>query len=679
MIENFQTFTNSILALPRYAKRTIALISDITFCVISLWIAFYLRLDQFVSLRDNALWAAFFAVSFSIPIFWLFGFYKTMFRYSGKSTLVTISFAVLIYGFLYFTLITTYSFQGVPRSIGLLQPIVLFFLVAGSRLAARYFLGGFYQNKAKKLSSSKVLIYGAGSAGRQLLSAIDNSYEMKVVGFIDDDELLHGQVLQGQTIYPPQDLSDLISSKEVTHVLLALPSVNRAKRMEILKKISKYKIIVHTLPSVSDLVKGRVAVSDIKELEIEDILGRNSVQPNYKLLTKNIDSKTVLVTGAGGSIGSELCRQIIRLNPKKIILLELSEYGLYQIYSELNESLAKNKSLNKLDIVPILASIQDSNRLQDVISSFKPETIYHAAAYKHVSLVEENIFEGIKNNVFGTLTTAQIAIANDVKDFVLISSDKAVRPTNIMGATKRLSELCLQALFNDSKNKNTKLCMVRFGHVLDSSGSVIPKFKKQIRDGGPITLTHPEVTRYFMTIPEAAQLVLQAGAMSKGSDVFVLDMGEPVKIKDLIKKIVTLSGLTIKDEKNPDGDIKITIIGLSPGEKLYEELLIGDDPEPTDHPKISKARDPFLPWKELEQEINKIKKFINEGKLVDILESLKFLIKGYQPSSQILDKIHIQKNKNFQNKNYEEKNLNLNNLDENNENKVVNIERIKQK
>lgn len=640
----FLNFTKSILTLPRYAKQTIALLSDVTLCIIAVWLAFYLRLDQFISLKGNFLWPAIFSVIFAIPIFWLFGFYRTMFRYSGKSVLVSVAFALFVYGLIYFSLITIYGIEGIPRSIGVLQPLILFFAIACSRLSVRYLLGDLNKSKKRDLSLPKALIYGAGSAGRQLLSALDSSYEMKVCGFIDDDELLHGQVLQGQTIYSQGDLSQVIHSKEVTHILLALPSINRSKRMEIIKKINQHKVIVRTLPTVSDLVEGKVTTSDIRDLEIEDILGRNTVTPNSKLLSKNTNSKTVLITGAGGSIGSELSRQIIKLNPKKILLLDSSEYALYRILSELEDIKLKNKVNKNIEIIPIIGSVQDKKRVFEILKSFKPEIVYHAAAYKHVPLVEQNICEGIKNNIFGTLVAAEASIENGVKDFVLISSDKAVRPTNIMGASKRVAELCLQALFNHSNRKDTKLSIVRFGNVLGSSGSVIPKFKKQIKDGGPITLTHPDVTRYFMTIPEAAQLVIQAGAMAKGADVFVLDMGEPVKIKDLVKKIIVLSGLTLKNEENPDGDIKIKIIGLRHGEKLYEELLLGDDPQPTQHPKIFKARDPFIPWDQLSNILEDLKLFVDEGKIKEIIEILQKLVKGYKFNGQIVDQVFLKEN-----------------------------------
>ena len=653
MFKKFNYLFKSVLVLPRYAKQTIAITSDAALCVICLWIAFFLRIDQFVSLQGNIIWAAVFSISLVIPIFWLFGLYRTVFRYSGKSVIVSIGFAHVIYALLYMIIVTIIVIPGVPRSIGLLQPLVLFFAISGSRLCVRYLIGSITTSKALKSSLPRALIYGAGSAGRQLFSALENSNEMKVAGFIDDDKILQGQVLLGLDIYAPENLKKIIESNRITHVLLALPSVNRIKRTQILKKLKEFKVVVRTLPTVTSLVEGKVTVSDIRELEVEDILGRDPVIPNNNLLTKNITSKIVLVTGAGGSIGSELCRQIISLNPKKLILVEISEYALYQIQTEL-EDLNYKISINpeeKVEIYSLLGSAQDEIRMTEILSTFKPDTLYHAAAYKHVPLVEENICEGVKNNVFGTLVTGKIAILNNVKNFVFISSDKAVRPTNVMGASKRLAELCLKALFENSSQTTTKMCMVRFGNVLGSSGSIIPKFKKQIRDGGPVTLTHPEVTRFFMTIPEASQLVIQAGAMAEGSDVFVLDMGEPVKIQDLITRIINLSGLSIQNEDNLDGDISVNVIGLRPGEKLYEELLIGDNPQPTLHPKIKKAQDPFIPWSKLDTHLKDLEKFINENNPKEIINLLEKIVSGYNASEKIVDRVYnIKSNENNESK-----------------------------
>jgi FlaA1/EpsC-like NDP-sugar epimerase len=639
MLVKIHTATKSILNLPRFAKQIVAIIFDISLCVLSTWIAFYLRLDQFISIQGEALMAVIISVVLALPVFWLLGLYRTIFRYSGLSIMFSVSIALLIYGFLYFSVFGVYGVAGIPRSIGILQPMLLFFAITSSRLFVKYIFGGNYLFKDKSQFLKKVLVYGAGSAGRQLVSSLVNSNELKVVGFLDDDDRLHGQVLQGQEIYSSLKIVDLIKLKEVQLVLLALPSISRFRRNEILKNLSNYPLQVQTLPTVSDIIQGRVSLSDIKDLDVDDILNRDQVLPNTELLSKNITSKVVLVTGAGGSIGSELARQIIKLNPRKLLLLELNEFALYKIYEEL-KTLDKN-----LKIIPLLVNVQDQTKINEIFKTFKVDTAYHAAAYKHVPLVEENISESIKNNVFATLAIVKAALFNSVENFVLISSDKAVRPTNIMGASKRLAELCVQGLYQNAKNNKTKMSIVRFGNVLESSGSVIPKFKKQIKDGGPVTLTHPDVTRYFMTLTEAAQLVIQAGAMSEDCDVFVLDMGESVKIKDLIYRIVKLSGLSVNDENNKDGDIEIKIIGLRSGEKLYEELLLGDNPQKTQHPKIQKAQDLFIPFNELEIDLNNLKTFLDNEKVLEVKELLTKILKTYQSNSAIVDHIYLEQSK----------------------------------
>ncbi|MDC0977559.1 nucleoside-diphosphate sugar epimerase/dehydratase [bacterium] len=459
--------------------------------------------------------------------------------------------------------------------------------------------------KDKSSNKKNVLIYGAGEAGRQLVISLENNPEFKVIGFLDDNDQLHEQVLLGQTIHSSSDLEKLIITKNVSLVFLAIPSIGRNKRIQIIKRLNQYKLIVKTLPSISEIIDGRVTVSDIKDLNIDDLLDREQIKPDIKLLQKNIDTKTVLVTGAGGSIGSELCRQIIKLKPSKLLLIESNEFALYKIYEELKAY------DNNQKIISLLVNSQDQAKLEIIFETFKVDTIYHTAAYKHVPLVEENICSGVQNNVFSTLAAAKASVIKKVSNFVLISSDKAVRSTNIMGASKRLAELCIQGISEQPKSNSTNFAIVRFGNVLESSGSVIPKFKKQIQEGGPVTLTHMDVTRYFMTIPEAAQLVIQAGAMGKNSEVFVLDMGESVKIRDLIFKMITLSGLTIKDSQNPNGDIEIKIVGLRPGEKLYEELLIGDNPQKTNHPKILKTSDAFVQFELLEIELTNLKNLLD--------------------------------------------------------------------
>lgn len=625
-----------VLALPRVAKRSVALSVDLGLCVLTVWLAYYLRLGEFVALSGNALWAVGASICIALPIFVVSGLYRAIFRYSGWPALLAVARAVSIYGLLYAAIFTAIGVVGVPRTVGLIQPILLLLFVGASRALARLWLGDQYQHILKHGSRPKVLIYGAGSTGRQLVAAMANSHEMQVVGFLDDDDRLHGHVLNGQPIYNPADLVNLAPTLTIRNVLLAMPSLSRKRRNEILAQIRTARVAVRTLPSVTDLAQGKVSISDLRDLDIDDLLGREPVMPNHILLAMNVRSKVVMVTGAGGSIGSELCRQILAVSPSKLLLIEQSEFALYGIHQELEEKLIDRDIV----LVPLLASVQDDERMREIMSTWHPNTVYHAAAYKHVPLVEHNPAEGIKNNVLGTLRTAQAAAENGVSDFVLISTDKAVRPTNIMGASKRLAEMVLQAIAATASG--TKFSMVRFGNVLGSSGSVVPKFRQQIRNEGPITLTHPEITRYFMTIPEASQLVIQAGAMAKGGDVFVLDMGQPVKIMDLAQRMIELSGLSVKDEQNPDGDIEIEITGLRPGEKLYEELLIGDNPKPTSHSRIMKANEEFVPWAELEDRLKALEMALNVNDVGVIRLMMQQLVTGYTPSDEIVDWVYLE-------------------------------------
>ena len=620
-----------ILALPRAAKRLVAVSVDLGLCVLTVWLAYYLRLGEFVPLSGNALWATGASVSIALPIFVVSGLYRAIFRYSGWPALLAVARAVGIYGLLYASIFTAIGVAGVPRTVGIIQPILLLLFVGASRALARVWLGDHYLSILKRASRPKVLIYGAGTTGRQLAAAMANSHDMQVAGFLDDDDRLHGHVLNGLPIYDPADLDSLATARDIRHVLLAMPSLSRHRRNAILSQIRSARVAVRTLPSMTQLAQGKVSVSDLQELDADDLLGREPVSPNHILLTKNIVGKVVLVTGAGGSIGSELCRQILALAPSTLLLIEQSEFALYGIHQELEGKLADRTTV----LVPLLASVQDEDRMREIMSTWHPDTVYHAAAYKHVPLVEHNPAAGIKNNVLGTLRTAQAAAENGVADFVLISTDKAVRPTNVMGASKRMAEMALQALAATSTG--TKFSMVRFGNVLGSSGSVVPRFRQQIREGGPITLTHPEVTRYFMTIPEAAQLVIQAGAMAKGGDVFVLDMGDPVKIMDLALRMIELSGLTVRDEDNPDGDIAIEITGLRPGEKLYEELLIGNDPRPTSHPRIMKAHEEFLAWPLLKDKLQELESLLASNDVEGTKALLVELVSGYAPQDQGLD------------------------------------------
>ena len=632
-------FALPVLALPRVAKRLIVLVLDALFCIVAVQVAFYLRLGEWVPLLGHPLWQPAWAVVVSLllalPLFITQGFYRAIFRYTGLSALMTVARASLLYGCLYAVVLVLIGLPGVPRTIGLIQPMLLLLLVGASRALARFWLGGLYHAQLRQAALPRVLIYGAGSAGRQLAAALQNSHEMRVVAFLDDDRRLHGHVLNGLTIHDPVILPALAAAEDVSTVLLALPSASRKRRNEILAGMLGAHVSVRTLPSVAELSQGKIGLSDLRELDIDDLLGREPVAPDPALLAHHISGKVVLVTGAGGSIGSELCRQILKSRPAMLLLVEQSEFALYAIHQELEAE----GSGEGMALVPLLASVQDEGRMRSIIATWRPQTIYHAAAYKHVPLVEHNPVEGVRNNVFGTLTVARIAREHGVADFVLISTDKAVRPTNIMGASKRLAEMILQAW--SSPPGSTRFSMVRFGNVLGSSGSVVPKFRQQIRDGGPITLTHPEITRYFMTIPEAAQLVIQAGAMGQGGDVFVLDMGQPVRIMDLALRMIELSGLSVRDAEHPDGDIEIEITGLRPGEKLYEELLIGDDPLPTSHPRIMKAHEDFLPWEVLSRRLVALEATLAANDVAALRHQLQALVTGYTPDEDIVDWLHL--------------------------------------
>lgn len=636
MKKSLFTLAVPILGLPRAAKRFLVMAVDFGLCILTVWLAYYLRLGEFVPLSGTAMWAAGVSAVIALPIFVTSGLYRAIFRYSGWPALLAVARAVGVYGLLFASILTAIGMDGVPRTVGIIQPILLLIFVGASRALARVWLGDQYLYILKHASRPKALIYGAGRTGRQMVAAMANSHEMQVVGFLDDDDRLHGHVLNGQPVYDPKDLAYLASNLSISDVLLAMPSLSRKRRNEILSEIRSAQVAVRTLPSVTDLAQGKVSISDLRELDIDDLLGREPVMPNHILLAMNVRSKIVMVTGAGGSIGSELCRQILMVGPSKLLLIEQSEFALYGIHQELEEKCAGRDIV----LVPLLASVLDNDRIHEIISTWQPDTVYHAAAYKHVPLVEHNPAEGIKNNVLGTLRTALVAANNGVPNFVLISTDKAVRPTNIMGASKRLAEMALQALA--ASTFGTKFSMVRFGNVLGSSGSVVPKFRQQIREGGPITLTHAEITRYFMTIPEASQLVIQAGAMAKGGDVFVLDMGQSVKIMDLARCMIELSGLTVKDEQNPDGDIEIEITGLRSGEKLYEELLIGDNPKPTSHPRIMKANEEFIPWTELEAKLNALEMALNVNDVGVIRRMMEQLVWGYKPSGEIVDWVYME-------------------------------------
>jgi len=554
-----------------------------------------------------------------------FGLYRAVFRYSGYSVLVATGYAVFWYAVLLTLALILLRIPDVPRTLGLLQPVIFLLLVSISRALARFWLANTFSMNDS--SPGRLLIYGAGAAGVETAAALSMSRQYKLVGYVDDDAGKVGSTLNGARVYSAARLPELIAEHAVTDILLAMPSASRERRFQILEMAKLLSVHVQTLPRLSDLATGRVTVQDIRELDVEDLLGRAPVPPRLDLLANELHDQIVLVTGAGGSIGSELTRQILAQRPRQLLLLDHNEFGLYTVHQELL-ALARAAAWVP-DVIPLLGSVTATASMHALCARYRPAIVYHAAAYKHVPLVEQNPGQGIDNNVMGTLSMALAARDAGVRRFVLVSTDKAVRPINVMGATKRMAELILQAFALDASAGGTFFSMVRFGNVLGSSGSVVPLFRQQIARGGPITVTHPEVTRYFMTIPEAAQLVLQAGAMGEGGDVFVLDMGEPVKIMDLARRMVTLSGLSVRDADRPDGDIHIAITGLRPGEKLYEELLIGNNPEPTSHPRILRAREALLPWQQLSAELDRLREATSAQDVAAMRAMLARCVQGF--------------------------------------------------
>ncbi|HFW7455324.1 TPA: polysaccharide biosynthesis protein, partial [Shigella sonnei] len=569
---------------------------------------------------------------FTVFIFIRIGLYRAVLRYVSAKIMLLIPVGILASTLSLVVISYSLSIM-LPRTVVGIYFLVLLLLTSGSRLLFRMILN--YGVKG----SAPVLIYGAGESGRQLLPALMQAKEYFPVAFVDDNPRLHKAVIHGVTVYPSDKLSYLVDRYGIKKILLAMPSVSKSQRQKVITRLEHLPCEVLSIPGMVDLVEGRAQISNLKKVSIDDLLGRDPVAPDAKLMAENITGKAVMVTGAGGSIGSELCRQIVRYKPAKLVLFELSEYALYAIEKELS-ALCDKEVLN-VPVIPLLGSVQRQNRLQMVMKSFGIQTVYHAAAYKHVPLVEHNVVEGVRNNVFGTLYCAESAIESGVETFVLISTDKAVRPTNTMGTTKRLAELVLQAL--SARQSQTRFCMVRFGNVLGSSGSVVPLFEKQIAQGGPVTLTHRDIIRYFMTIPEASQLVIQAGAMGHGGDVFVLDMGDPVKIYDLAKRMIRLSGLSVRDDKNPDGDIAIEVTGLRPGEKLYEELLIGDSVQGTSHPRIMTANEVMLPWQDLSLLLKELDQACHDFDHERIRSLLLQAPAAFNPTDDICDLVWQQK------------------------------------
>lgn len=652
-----------MLELPRRHKRLLQVMTDTVLVWLALWLAFIVRLgidDMYNPLKVH-LWLFVCAPVIAIPLFIRFGMYRAVMRYFGNDALIAIIKAVSLSSLLLAVVLYWYSNHEavVPRSIIFNYWWLSLVIIGGLRLFMRqYFMGDWFTAAqhvpfaSRNDGLTKVAIYGAGVAGNQLVAALRMGRAMRPVAFIDDDASIADRSISGLQVYKPKHIQQMIDVTGAQEILLALPSSTRARRREILNVLEGFPLHIRSVPNFTDLASGRVKVDDIQEVDIADLLGRDSVPAQPDLLAHCIKGKTVLVTGAGGSIGSELCRQIFSLGATTLLLFDHSEFNLYSILSELEQRISRESISVRL--LPILGSIRDQEKLLDVMKTWRVETVYHAAAYKHVPMVEHNIAEGVLNNVIGTLNTAQAALQAGVANFVLISTDKAVRPTNVMGSTKRFAELTLQALSrepapvflgdtaNVSRVNKTRFTMVRFGNVLGSSGSVIPLFHKQIKSGGPLTVTHPKITRYFMTIPEAAQLVIQAGSMGRGGDVFVLDMGEPVRIVELAEKMIHLSGLSVRSEKNLQGDIAIEFTGLRPGEKLYEELLIGDNVAATQHPMIMSANEDFLPWDVLKSRLSELLVAVAADDYSHVRKLLRETVCGYTPDGEIVDWIYQQ-------------------------------------
>ncbi|MBJ7388523.1 MAG: polysaccharide biosynthesis protein [Sphingomonadaceae bacterium] len=631
MSAKFIAALSAVSNLDRRAKKMIAFGVDSIICVFAIWLAFSLRLG------DWQLWNApirsVLIVSFVIwpPIFLALGVYRSIFRFAGSGTITELARANAIYLFFMTVVFTFIGLPGVPRTIGILVPILFLLALVMSRIVVRYIISDLLGQRAFGGETKRVLIYGAGSAGQQLAMSTRHYPGMYLLGFVDDDSRLRGQRLDGNPVYHSSDLVMQVERLGVTDILLAVPSMSRSKRKDIVDDLKRFGVHVQTLPQIQDIVAGKVSIADLREVEVDDLLGRDAVAPNDLLMGRTILGKTVMVTGAGGSIGSELCRQIMAIGPKRLVLVEMTEFALYKIEQELREKAAAGIFRSDIEIYPELINTTAARPVSSVIGTYHPDTIFHAAAYKHVPLVEHNPISGMGNNILSTRNLVQAAEQHEVAHFILISTDKAVRPTNVMGASKRVCEQILQA--KAKFGSKTRFSMVRFGNVLGSSGSVVPRFKEQIANGGPVTLTHKDIIRYFMTIPEAAQLVIQAGSMAKGGEVFVLDMGKPVKIFDLACTLISLSGLTICDDDNPDGDIAIEEIGLRPGEKLFEELLIGENPMPTKHPRIMQAMEGHMSWQDLSAALDQLESHVHTGNRDAAVSLLRDLVPEYQPNA----------------------------------------------
>lgn len=614
--------------LPRRRRQQVAIMMDAVLCVVAVWIALSLRVGEWNLFTRPVFILSAVAIILWFPIALRWGIYLSIIRFSGGRTMMGLAVASALFAIPMVLIFMVVGIAGVPRTMGLLHPIIFLALLSVSRLTIRFALVDILHRANGGRELRRVLIYGAGRAGQQLSLSLRHEPHVQVLGYIDDDVRLNGQRLDGIPIYSSDRLAWAIRTLMIDEVLIGLPRISRARRREIIDALQNFQVQVRVLPSLSRIMDGEVSINDLRAVQIEDLLGRDPVAPNALLMGRNIVGKTVLVSGAGGSIGSELCRQILSFRPHRLILVDQSEYALYAIDDELTAAAAQIDG-PAIAIVPELGNVADRDSISRIYSRWRPDTVFHAAAYKHVPLVETNPVAGMRNNIFGTLFSCLAAEDVGVATFILISTDKAVRPTNIMGASKRVCELILQA--RSAKRRSTVFTMVRFGNVLGSSGSVVPRFMAQIRAGGPVTLTHRDVTRYFMTIPEAAQLVIQAGAMAKGGEVFVLDMGQPVRIRDLAASMIRLSGLSVRDDTHPDGDIEIREIGMRPGEKLYEELLIGEDPQSTMHERIIRASETMLDWDDLECALNGLAGHLARGEADEALQILRALVPEYAP------------------------------------------------
>lgn len=631
VVESNNRLLRLMLKLPRGGKRAVMMAADVVLLALVMWAAFSLRLgDGFSSAMLEHWWLLVVVPVLTVPLFALVRLYRAVVRYMGPQAVRAIVYGVTLSTLLFVLIVALGRLEGVPRTTFTIYWLMGLLVIGGSRFLVRAWFQSAVKREAHRLP---VAIYGAGAAGVQLATSLLATREHEPVAFVDDDPGMHGAVIDGIPVYPPERIDDLIQQEGIQHVLLAMPSATRARRREIIQGLESYPVHVRSIPGMADIVSGAARVQDIREVDIEDLLGRDAVAPDEDLLDRCIKGRTVMVTGAGGSIGSELCRQILMREPARLVLLEQSEVALYSIDQELR-ALAQLHSIG-CHIVTLLGSVAHRRRLERVMQGFGVETVYHAAAYKHVPIVEENVLEGVQNNIFGTYRAAAAAEAVGVKWFVLVSTDKAVRPTNVMGATKRFSELVLQGLA--PRSGSTCFSMVRFGNVLGSSGSVVPLFRRQIKSGGPVTVTHPDVTRYFMTIPEAASLVIQAGSMAEGGEVFVLDMGESVRIYDLARRMIHLSGYTVAEEDGTDGDIRISYTGLRPGEKLYEELLLGDNVSGTRHPMIMQASESSLAWDEVVEEIDRLDAACRAHDCKAACEVLQRCVDGYDAEAGCQD------------------------------------------